>query len=149
MRYVNIFCSSRSVVLCLISSAYCNTQNQWVSISLDVGGLPGLAGAHLGGEDGLPSLRDHVELLDGGGQVARRSQVGQAHEAALGPHVIVGPVVPLVGGVRGCVREGSGEVKASTSAASGNMCERFLQLHQTRVRVKLCSALIQVHYGSS
>lgn len=100
MRYVNIFCSSSSVVLCLMSSAYCNTHNQPVRISLDVSRLLALAGAHLGGEDGLPSLGDHVELLDGGGQVAGGSQVGQAHEAALGPHVIVGPVVPLVGGVR-------------------------------------------------
>ena len=55
----------------------------------------------LGGEHGLPGLGDHVELLDGGGQVAGGPQVGEAHEAALGPHVVVGPVVPLVGGVGG------------------------------------------------
>lgn len=60
-----------------------------------------LAGADLGGEDGLAGLGDHVELLDGGGQVTGRSQVSQTHEAALGPNVVVGPVVPLVRGVRG------------------------------------------------
>lgn len=57
---------------------------------------------HLGGEHRLPSLGDHVELLDGGGQVAGGPQVGQTHEATLGPDVVVGPVVPLVGSVRGC-----------------------------------------------
>ena len=58
----------------------------------------------LGGEHGLPGLGDHVELLDGGGQVAGGPQVGEAHEATLGPHVVVGPVVPLVGGVGGWTR---------------------------------------------
>lgn len=72
-------------------------------ISLDGRGAPGpqksLVGTDLCGEDSLPSLWDHVELLDGGGQVTGRSQVGQTHKAALGSHIIVRPVVPLVGGV--------------------------------------------------
>lgn len=72
-------------------------------ISLDGRGAPGpqksLVGTDLSGEDGLPSLWDHVELLDGGGQVTGCSQVGQTHKAALGSHIIVRPVVPLVGGV--------------------------------------------------
>lgn len=59
------------------------------------------AGSDLGGEDGLPGLGDHVELLDGGGQVTGRSQVSQTHEATLGPDVVVGPVVPLIWSVRG------------------------------------------------
>lgn len=63
--------------------------------------------ADLGSEDGLPRLGDHVELLDGGGQVAGGAQVGQAHETALGPHVVVRPVVPLVRSVRGCERKSS------------------------------------------
>lgn len=70
---------------------------------MNVGGpLPSarLAGADLGCEHGLAGLGDHVELLDGGGQVTGGSQVGQTHEAALGPNVVVGPVVPLVRGVR-------------------------------------------------
>lgn len=72
-------------------------------ISLDDQGAQGpqksLMGTDLSGEDGLPSLWDHVELLDGGGQVTGRSQVGQTHKAALGSHIIVRPVVPLVGSV--------------------------------------------------
>lgn len=67
-----------------------------------------LAQTDLGSEYGLPRLGDHVELLDGGGQVAGGAQVGQAHEAALCPHVIVRPVVPLVRCVRGCKRKSSG-----------------------------------------
>lgn len=74
-----------------------------MTISLDGQGAPGpqksLVGTDLCGEDGLPSLWDHVELLDGGGQVTGRSQVGQTHKAALGSHIIVRPVVPLVGGM--------------------------------------------------
>lgn len=72
------------------------------------------ARTHLGGEDGLPRLGDHVELLDGGGQVAGGAQVGQAHEAALGPHVVVRPVVPLVRSVRGCERKSGGFLKKKT-----------------------------------
>lgn len=111
MRYVNIFCSSSSVVLCLISSAYCtHTETLHENINFEFAQcfpLPSVcpAGSDLGSEDGLAGLRDHVELLDGGGQVTCRSQVGQTHEATLGPDVVVGPVVPFVRSVRGCRRK--------------------------------------------
>lgn len=78
----------------------------------------------LGGEDGLPRLGDHVKLLDGGGQVAGGAQVGQAHEAALCPHVIVRPVVPLVRCVRGCKRKSSG----FTTGTSCISCKIITQL---------------------
>ena len=58
------------------------------------------AGTDLGGEHGLPRLGDHVELLDGGGQVTRGPEVSQTHEATLGPNIVVGPVVPLIRSVR-------------------------------------------------
>lgn len=66
------------------------------------------AGSDLGGEDGLPGLGDHVELLDGGGQVTGRSQVSQTHEATLGPDVVVRPVVPFIWSVRGWRRNNGG-----------------------------------------
>lgn len=66
------------------------------------------AGSDLGGEDGLPGLGDHVELLDGGGQVTGRSQVSQTHEATLGPDVVVRPVVPFIRSVRGWRRNNGG-----------------------------------------
>lgn len=74
-----------------------------------------LSGADLGSEDRLPGLRDHVELLDGGGQVTRGSEVSQTHEAALGPNVIVGPVVPFVRSVRGWRKHNPGVLRAQMS----------------------------------
>ena len=80
--------------------------------------------AHLGGEDCLPGLGDHVELLDGGSQVAGGAQVGEAHETALRPHVVMGPVVPLVRGVRGY-----GGAERTNSSVQGNQLKHSLPKH--------------------
>lgn len=86
------------------------------------------AGSDLGGEDGLPGLGDHVELLDGGGQVTGRSQVSQTHEATLGPDVVVRPVVPLIRSVRGWRRNNGGYFGAQRLFVllSGNISWCFL-----------------------
>lgn len=55
---------------------------------------------HFSSEDGLSGLWDHVELLDGGGQVTRGAQVSQSHETTLGSDIIMGPVIPLIRCVR-------------------------------------------------
>lgn len=88
----------------------------------------------LGGEDGLPRLGDHVELLDGGGQVAGGAQVRQAHEAALGPHVVMRPVVPLVRSVRGCERESSGFKTGTSSIGRIIVTQRLLLVCQHLLR---------------
>lgn len=88
-----------------------------------------VAGTDLGSEDGLTSLRDHVQLLDGGGQITGCSQVSQTYEAALSPNIIMGPVVPLVRGVRGWRKNNRGmfRVHDSSSVPGGTFALWYFQ----------------------
>jgi hypothetical protein len=45
-------------------------------------------------ENGIPCLGHHVEVLHARGHVARRPQIGQTHEPAVGPTVLVRPIIP-------------------------------------------------------